>query len=153
MNHLCHVAMDMKHTLMYWNHLLNPHMMERPPLQNIFVNVFASEFIVLKYEQAIQIQKVHVYETSCPGATYKISARNLHNDDEWIVLYSGTATATGGGARDFSPELTVKDVVSDTIRLDLHMPGQWTEIGRFLCKLLRIFSNDENSNYCHMMTL
>ncbi|KAG2394250.1 hypothetical protein C9374_004014 [Naegleria lovaniensis] len=89
-------------------------------------NTSGPEFITLKYEQAIQIQKVHVYETSCPGATCKISAKRL-SDGEWVVLYSG-ASVTNTGVRDFAPDLAVTDVVSDTIRLDLNMPGQWTEI-------------------------
>ena len=96
------------------------------------VDRIVQEFIEFTIAKPCTPSNVEVYETSCPGALVKISAKSPTTNN-WVILWSGDITRDTAAkqARIFSPVLlTEVEFETSEFRLDMDVAalGSWYEI-------------------------
>lgn len=87
------------------------------------------ETLELTYAISIVPHAVDIYESYNPGAVTAVQAYNAETD-EWVSLWEGEAGPVEELIRVFSPEITVPDFATNSIRLvlDTEAVEGWNEI-------------------------
>jgi hypothetical protein len=87
------------------------------------------ETLELFYDVPVHPSGLAIVESYNPGAITTIEAYDIEND-QWVVIYEGTAGAVEETYRVFIPEITPVDFVTDQLRLTLDTAAVegWNEI-------------------------
>lgn len=79
------------------------------------------EYIEIKLKTPVKIQEIEIYETFNPGFITKISCKDPSS--QWDILYSGKKTPIGQTSRIFKPNLSIKNYVTKSIRIEIDLKG------------------------------
>ena len=83
-------------------------------------NEFSSrEYIVLKYNQAVYVAQINIYETVKAGSIIKIEVKNIQNN-QWLLVWESSSPQLIESSRIFSPTLTATSFKTQEVRLTLN---------------------------------
>jgi hypothetical protein len=88
----------------------------------------AMDYIVLKYNQAVYVAQINIYETSSAGSIIKIEVKN-NQTNEWSIVWQSSSPQLIKSSRIFSPTLTATSFKTQEVRLTLDCSlGDWCDI-------------------------
>ncbi len=77
------------------------------------------EYIVLKYNQAVYVAQINIYETYGAGSIIKIEVKNIQNN-QWLLVWESSSPQLIESSRIFSPTLTATSFKTQEVRLTLN---------------------------------